>query len=183
MTFTNLNELDKSQLIGSFSSLLYSHSTTGGSGHDFERVLKITKVKADVMNQFIEQRLKKNDANHVIDLIELNPSDFFNSLFDFDSELQLNREIKELSNRFDFLNVKSRFDDEFIHPVDYINMGYMTTEQLEKYGSCYVCQRFLKNESNKGMCITSKKDIHLSKNVVFDCHQFKGQNINIGVQE
>jgi hypothetical protein len=183
MRFIDISELEQGQLGSALESLIYPITDaenvrfiTSGS---VKKIMHILEIKHDELECFVRGRVSSYGASQTLNDVCYELELFINSLLATVTKQRSILELEELHKEFVFLNIKARFDIEFIHPVDYLNMGYLTLTELKKYGVCYVCQRLHMNKKTKGTCIISKKELYLEKTIVLDCHQFKGQSINI----
>jgi hypothetical protein len=183
MKFIDLSELERDRLkILCIDAIPFRFDAGSMKLHEngLNQLSNLTKIEVDILNRFLLQQISISGGSEgTCDNIENNPENFFNCLFDFDSEIKQAVEYSDFEELFEFLNTKARFDDEFLHPLDYVNMGFLTINQLKERGSCYVCQRFHKNESVQGVCLADKKETYRTEAVRLDCHQFKGLNINV----
>jgi hypothetical protein len=183
MRFIDISKPEQDQLRSALTSLI--HPITDAKNVRFttsvtvEKITGILEIKHDELECFVRDRVSSYGAPQILDDIDDELELFINSLLTTVTKQRSIFELEELHKEFVFLNVKARFDIEFIHPIDYLNMGYLTLAELKKYGVCYVCQRLHMNEKTKGTCIVSKKELYLAETTVLDCHQFKGQSINI----
>jgi hypothetical protein len=190
MRFIDISELEQGQLGVALTSLIYpitdAKNVRFTTSEPVEKIMRILEIKHDELECFVRGRVSSYGASQTLDDVCDELELFINSLLatvtkqrSIVTKQRSILELEELHKEFVFLNIKARFDIEFIHPVDYLNMGYLTLAELKKYGVCYVCQRLHMNKKTKGTCIISKKELYLEKTIVLDCHQFKGQSINI----